>query len=83
MANSCSQAGLSTKKEKPIHPQKLQPKICPAYQMCSYRDGTETGERPTNDLPLLGKHLMGENQMLILLMIFCYAGRQEPIITVL
>jgi hypothetical protein len=64
------------------HPQNLQLKIFPAYKICRDRDGVETREMASQWLPQLEVHPMGECQPLTLLIILCYAFRQEPSIAV-
>jgi hypothetical protein len=61
-----------------IHRQDLQPKLCLAYKMGRDKDTAETEETAKKWLP----HTMWESQHLTAFMIFCYACRQKPSITV-
>ena len=63
--------------------QNLLPQVYPAYQKCRNKDGTETDGMANQWLAQLEIHSMGRHQSLTLLMILCYACKQEPSITVL
>ena len=65
--------------------------MCPAYNMCRDKDwgvwsrdwGAGIRGMANQQLAQLETHPMGKKQSLILLMILCYACRQEYNITVL
>jgi hypothetical protein len=63
------------------YPQNLWPKMCPAYKMCRNKDGAEIEGMANQWLTQIEIHPIGKKQSLILLMILCYACRQDPRVT--
>ena len=58
------------------------PKMCPVYKMCREKDRAEVDRMANKGLLQIKTHLMGKNQS-TLLMIICYACRQQRSITIL
>jgi hypothetical protein len=52
--------------------------MCPAYKICRDKDKAEAEGVAIQWLPQIETHNMNKNQSLTLLMIPCYACRQEP-----
>lgn len=57
--------------------------MCPACKLCRGKSKAETEGTANQCLPCIENHPMGTNQSLTLLLLLCYACRQEPNITVL
>jgi hypothetical protein len=65
------------------HLQNFQPQMYPPYKNAGTGDGVETEVMANQYSVQLESYPMGKRQFHTLLMIFCYACRQEPSIDVL
>jgi hypothetical protein len=63
------------------HPQNLEPRICLAYRSAGTKMEQRLRTQPTNDCSNL-RPIPWQSQPLTLLMILCYACRQEPSLSV-
>jgi hypothetical protein len=60
------------------YPQSHQPQICSVYKICRDKHRAESEGMANQWLFQLEYHPIGEHQILIFLMIFCYALKEEP-----